>query len=553
MSQGHPPTPPAPSHSSLPTPSAGAPRPPSRLAARARALLACALLAFTLLACEVKVEDVQKWEKTTESLEKMREFVLTPRNSFDVKLEALTIIVRRNESHVLPELLSNLNNDALREELIAHLIPRLEQMLLTEGNHHLQTTAKDAARYLSLQTSDAEKLQRLRQIMINWVNLGNYQCPDQSCGQVAIPDIIEVLGADALQIVEPELRRLFADFSRWIEGAEKEKQALSPQSVADITAKILKVLLDAQAINSPEAEERAAVIVDEFVRARFPNIPELVSYVFTADGYEPQSDIRKLRPNKSPKLLALAEFVLKTNPESYKHLYTELLKFVILWEYFPKIVANLPPRDGKLPLLQASAVCLNIVQQQSAGVAFTRWQCLMFLGRTRTKLKKEERVNIIELAFESVPDDPAVMHLPADHPFTQTNPNDSLPYYDADEFLVQQVDSFCSMLGEFYNDTGSPLGSKDLGTKFIPMDQVRKHLTSTRTIERIIALRCLLLHGSAEDVPALRALAAEGTEAGPPESVSVDISAWKMGFSTLGELADGVANSIEQAPDASPE
>jgi hypothetical protein len=508
--------------------------------------LALALSGLALTGCEVKVEDVQKWEKTTESLEKMREFVLTPKNSFEVKLEALTIIVRRNESHVLPELLKSLNNDALREELIAHLIPRLEQMVITEGSHHLQTTAKDAARYLTLQTADSNKLARLRQIMIKWISLGNYQCPEQSCGQVLVPDIIEALGPDAIQIVEPELRRQLAEFGKWLDASEQSQQPLSPQSVEDMSNRILRVILDAQSIHAPEAEERVTVAIDEFVRARFPKVPEVVSFVFTAKDYSVRNDFRSLRPNKSPKLVALAEYVLKTQPEVYQHLHTELLKFVILWEYFPTVVADLPARDGKLPLLQASSTCLNIVQQPTASAALTRWLCLLFLGRTRTKLKPEERVNVVELAFESVPDDPAALHIPDDHPLVTNGADSGQPHYEPDSFLADQMDMLCSMLGDFYNDTGVKLSSKDLGTRFVPLGDVREHLRSPRMVARLMALRCLLVHGSAEDVPALRALAAEGTEAGPKGSVAVDISAWRMGFNTLGELADAVADAIEE-------
>lgn len=523
------------------------PRLQRRLLTRITILL---LLCFVALsACDVTVEDVQKWEKTTEGLEKMREFVLTPKNTFEVKLEALHILIKRNESHVLPELLTNLNNTELREALITQLIPRLEAMLTTEGNHHFQTTAKDAARYLALQTIDPEKKKRLQQIMISWVNLGNYQCPDQSSGQVTTRDIIATLGPDALQIVEPELKKRLDDYSRWVENAAAQQQKLSAESLSNLTTKILGVLLDSQMVNTPEADDRVATLIDEFTRKRYPDVPEFVSFVFTAEGFEPlkeQGDGRVLKANKSTKLLDLAEFVLKTNPESYKFLYTELLKYIILWEYFPKIAATLPARDGKLPLNQASNTCLNIIQQQNAGVAFARWQCLMFLGRTRMNVKKEDRVNIIELGFESIPDDPALLHIPDDHPFTQTAPDSGLPNFSSYSFLVESIDNFCAMLGEFHNDSGKPLDMKDLGTRFVPMDQIRKYLNGKRTIEQIMAMRCLFLHGAKDDLVTLRAFNAEGV-------VPVDISAWRIeSYSTLGELAEGIANAYDPPTEEPP-
>ena len=119
-----------------------------KIHAQSRSILCLALIFIALLmsACSKSPEDVREWLHDKRAPVKMKEFIQDKRNPIETKIEALMILVERNNSTDIPAALAEpLKFDEVNR-IVAGAIPRMQKLIETDEGY--LTRVKDAAYYL---------------------------------------------------------------------------------------------------------------------------------------------------------------------------------------------------------------------------------------------------------------------------------------------------------------------------------------------------------------------------------------------------------------------
>ena len=135
---------------------------------------------------------------------------------------------------------------------------------------------------------------------------------------------------------------------------------------------------------------------------------------------------------------------------------------------------------------------------QSDRTGYTRWDCLEIL----TTAKGREGFAAL---LQSIPDDPAILLTPADHPTLLAQPN--MTFWNS-------IRAYCAHLPGLLNNQ-------------VPLDVFRQLVTKGRIIDRIISMACLATLGNESDIEILAAMRPEKT----------DIKNYGMQVFTIGDLA----------------
>lgn len=415
------------------------------LAALLVALAAAPLAAIGLSGCETTLEDVRQWENAKQRADKMKEFILDDGTSIEVKVESAMILVRKNESSNLVAIFEELDAGT-RQAIVAGVLPQLEEMSRSE-DQGAQLKAKDGAYFLAQTSPSAADRERLDQIMLTWIDGDNFHRPTGQVGLAYQDMILQTLGPKALPVLEHVI----------VDKFDKLASARTPEFKGKKAQEILGLVEMTQQLNLGDADGMIARVFLERAEKMYPDLPEVFDVPF--------------EKNKHDTLKALAEKIV-LDP-AYTHADLNNRKAFILNEYY----ANVQPREG-------IRVCGKVIREDRSG--FLRWMC----AQTLLRVAREDGIDHVMLGL---PDDPAALRMPDDHP------------------LAGHEDQ----VGEFWTETASFCRSSLALTGQPPVEKFRKYLQSSRTVEKLVAIECLSWLGSAEDVAALKAV-----------TDTTDISAW---------------------------
>ncbi len=426
-------------------------------------LVSLTVLLLSLSGCETTVEDVRRWENAKGSKEKMEEYLLGE-NTAAVKAEAVMVLIRRGEGSHLMAILPK-TTQAEREAIAAAVAPQLDKMLDDESQS-VQVRGKDGAYYLCQVDSTQELKERLRDVMVRWVDGDNFWRPLESVGDIDKSKIFEETGVKGLPVIKNALNDRF----------DKIDEAKTDGRKLKLMQDIQGIVALAEGLNLAETDAIIAQLFIARAEAVYPDLLEVYGIPFLA--------------NKSPELKAFASRVM-LDP-NYKSADLNALRDIIINEYYVKVQT----KEGVL-------VCGTVLRKDESG--FLRWMC----ARTLLKVAKDAGVDHV---FLGMPDDPAKLVMPADHPLAGS--------YNVERYYWEEAESFCRSL--------KPL----LGGE-VPLEKVRGYLTGERTVQRLLAITCLSYHGTETDMATLRSMSADRT----------NIEAWKGGTETLGEYALAAAEA----------
>ncbi len=420
-------------------------------------LISMLLLSVTVFACKKTPEDVRKWAKDRRAAAKMKEFILGE-NSPEVKLEAMEILVERGEANNLVAIMPKLP-ESEREALVDEMIKRLDKLLDSEtfGTH---VRAKDGVYYLANAGVTEAQRSRLHELLLKWADGDNFWCPLDRVGNVDQSKLFEEVGADGIPVFEKILRGLFAELAE----AQRAEASLHVQQ------KILEVLHLMESLNLPEMDEVLARFFVAAAEEAYPNLAEIYGHPFLK--------------NKSPLLVPLAEKIM-LDPD-YRNDALNILRDILLRTYYVDV-----------QLKEGGVVCGKVLRDDRSG--FLRWMCVRYL-------MVQMRAPAVDLVFTGLPDDPAALALPEDHPLASS--------FDVGRYFWVEAESYCRSMDTL-------LGGK------VPLDKIRNYLNGSRMVERLLAVLCLSFQGEAADMERLLELSKDRS----------DISAWDAGVATLGEFA----------------
>lgn len=433
-------------HPMSPTPSHG------RRSALARLGRRCILLTVLLgavpafvLGCETTVEDVREWENAKRRAEKMKEFILDEDNALEVKTEATMILVRRNESSNIESIFEELD-EATRKSIIDGVVPQLEEMLASEDQAN-QLKAKDGAYYVARTKPDDETRERLDQVMIKWIDGDNFHRPSAQAGLAHQDMVLDALGPKGMPVLENVIEEKFDKLA----GAETDEFKNKKAS------EILGIVNKAEQLNLGDVDAMVARVFVARAEKMYPELHEVFDIPF--------------EKNKTDALKPLAEKIV-LDPSYTNGLLNNRKAFIINTYY-----TQVQPKEG-------IRVCSKVVREDKSG--FLRWMC----AQTLLKVASDEGIDHVMLGL---PDDPAALAMPEDHP------------------LAEHPDK----VGEFWTETASFCRASGALSAKAPLEKYRKYLQSTRTVERVVAIECLSYLGTPEDIAALTAL-----------TDTTDLSAW---------------------------
>ena len=124
-----------------------------------RSLLILCLLALVALmsACTKSPEEVRAWMRDKRAPVKMTEFIQNKNFKLESKVEAVMVLVERQNSTVLPDALKEPLKTEEINRIVAGVIPRLEALLSSDRDSY-ETRVKDASYYLlTLEINDENR------------------------------------------------------------------------------------------------------------------------------------------------------------------------------------------------------------------------------------------------------------------------------------------------------------------------------------------------------------------------------------------------------------
>ncbi len=453
------------------------------------------LLLVMSSACTKSPEQVREWIRDKRAPQKMHEFIQNERFSLDSKVEALMVLIERNNIFDIETALTTPfeTNEAMKPDeinrIVAGAIERMDKLL--EENQNYQTKIKDAAYILvKMDSVNDENRDRLMGYITNWLSDdNNFFISIAKAGRIEQKRLLELLGKDGLPIFQKAIRHkldqlyeALAEEDRMIAEAKAANKKIKRvvRSSDLYTQKISETLTMLHELNLEGGDDMVADLFIAEINARYPNMPKALALPFSM--------------NESPKFLALAKKIM-TDPE-YKNETLNYFKNVILLTYYPKIQKK-----------SGVAVCTELLQSDRTG--YIRWDCLDILtadaGRTG-----------LAGLLQTIPNSYDALKIPEDHPTLVAHA--SMNFWNS--MLV-----YCSHLPSTLNNQ-------------VPLEVFRQLAEKgTTTITRMLSMACLSVNGTENDVAFLQGLVKDRTP----------LNNWGMSESmtTLGRLANYTSKTLD--------
>ena len=454
-----------------------------------RGILYALIVLLMLLsgACTKSPDQVRAWMRDKRAPQKMSEFIHNEHFSLESKIEALMVLIERNNIYDIETALgSPLKPDELNR-IVAGAIARMDKLL--EDNENYQTKCKDAAYILiKMDAVNDENREHLLTYVTSWLNNdSNFFIAIAKAGRIEQKRLLELLGKDSLPIFQKALRH---KLDQLYEALVEEEKLIAEAKAANkkikrivrssdmYTQKISETLSMLHELNLEGGDDMVADLFIAEINARYPNMPKVLALPFSM--------------NESPKFLALAKKII-TDPE-YKNETLNYFKNVILMTYYPKIQKK-----------SGVAICTELIQSDRTG--YIRWDCLDILTEDagRTKLAS---------LLQTIPNSYDVLKIPEDHPTLQAHA--SMTFWNS--LLV-----YCSHLPATLNNQ-------------VPLEVFRQLADKgPTTITRILSMACLSVNGTEEDVAFLQGLVKDKTP----------LNNWGMAVPTLGSLANYTSKTLD--------
>lgn len=452
-----------------------------------RSILCLILLVVVLLmtACAKTPEDAQAWLKDSRAPVKMKEFIQDKRNPHETKVEAVVVLIMRNNSPELPNALSAPLKTEELNRIVRDVIPRMQGLIDEEAGY--ATRVKDAAYYLLTLELNDENREALMDFIREWVDGDNFFVPMEKAGRVEHAKLFELLGTESLDIYAHALESKLNSLDEALEKEEKvlAEKAAKGESVKikyrpsdNIVSTISTTLYNLNALKIPGADDMVAEMFVKRMDKYYPNIPRVYALPFAS--------------NTSEKLLPMAKRIL-SDPE-YKNVSLNYFKDVMTASYY----RNVQKKAGV-------EVCTQLIQSDRTG--YTRWDCLELLTIAKG------RDGFAPLLM-SLPDDYTALATPADHPTFLATP--SMTFWNS-------LRVYCVHLPQMLNNQ-------------VPLEVFRQLLTMGSKIDRILSMACLGTLGVESDVALLAGLKPDKT----------DMTEYGMQVRTLGELANYSSAILEK-------
>jgi len=434
--------------------------------------------------CSQSPEDVRAWMRDKRAPVKMREFIQSERNPLESKVEAVMVLLERNNSTDIPPALGEpLKVDELNR-IVAGAIVRM-QALLDKDRPNYETRVKDAAYAMAQLEVNEENRAALLDFIHQWLDSDNFFLPISKSGRVEQRRLFEVLGAESLTIYQKAIRRKLDQLVAAVKeetAAEEEARAAGKKIRVlvrpsdQISETLSSTLASLEALKLPGSGDMVAGLFIEFIEATYPDMPRGLVLPFSG--------------NASAKLIPIARRIL-TDP-NYQNETLNYFKNVMLATYY----RNVQKKEGV-------AVCTELLQTDRTG--YVRWDCLEILTIDAG------RAGLAAL-LRTIPDNYEVLAIPADHPTLLARP--AMSFWNS--LLV-----YCSHLPHFLN--GTP-----------PLDVFHEMAKEGPMVGRILSMACLTTLGGQSDVEFLLSLGREKTA----------MNNWGMQITTTGELATYTANTL---------
>ena len=450
------------------------------IASSKRGILVICLLFITLLisACSKSPEDVRAWMRDKRAPVKMKEFIQSPRNPLESKIEAVMVLTERSNCLEIPDALTGTIKTDELNRIVAGVVTRM-QALLDENQQAYETRIKDAAYYLLKLELNDDNRAALTNFIRSWLDGDNFFLESAKAGRVEQSRLFELLGPESLGIykkaitskmdeLEAALKKEADQEAELLAKGEKFKVTYKPSD--SITNALAMLLTNLETLKLSGANDMVASMFIERIEAKYPEMPR--AYVLP------------FRSNTSEKLIPVARRIV--SDPNYKSATLNYYKDVMLVTYYP----NVQKKAG-------IDVCTPLIQNDRTG--YTRWDCLELL----TSAKGRDGFATL---IQSIPDNPAVLLTPVDHPTFVSQP--TMTFWNS-------IRAYCAHLPGLLNNQ-------------VPLDVFRQLLTKGSVINRILSMSCLATLGAESDVQTLADLRTDKT----------DIKGYGMQVTTLGELAN---------------
>ena len=437
--------------------------------------LSLALSLVLFAACKKTPEDVRKWEKDKRAPQKMKEFIEGD-NSIEVKAEAVMVTVERGEGANLIPILKGLGEDE-REKIASEVVTRIEEMIDDEA-HGVSVRGKDGAYYLANADLGDELRAQMHTLLIKWVDGDNFWCPMEKIGDADRLRIFEELGAEGLPVIQRRLEEHF----------DLLKKAKTPERRLSIMEEIQAITNLVKSLNLAEGDQLIASVFVTQMDQFWPDLPEIFGLPFL--------------DNKSKELTDAAQRIMLDPNYSSQDL--NGIRDIIINNYY----IDVNPKAGV-------ATCAKVMREDNSGIM--RWMC----ARTLVKTTKDEGIDHV---FIGLPDDPAKLRMPADHPLAAE--------FNLDTYFWVEAEAFCRAAGVYLDGK-------------VPKDKLVAYAKSQRMVEKLLGLTCLSYFATDKDMAVFDELAEDPT----------DIAAWSAAEApTLGafvtklkaETPDRVAQAKER-------
>ena len=453
-----------------------------------RSLLILCLLALVALmsACTKSPEEVRAWMRDKRAPVKMTEFIQNKNFKLESKVEAVMVLVERQNSTVLPDALKEPLKTEEINRIVAGVIPRLEALLSSDRDSY-ETRVKDASYYLLTLEINDENRAALIGFIRDWLHSDNFFLPMEKAGRVEHQRLFEVLGSESLPIYRWAIDKKLTEYDEALAKehakeeelkAKGEKYKIVSRPSDTITATLSSTLQSLEALKLSGSNDMAAELFLERIEKTYPNMPRAYVLPFAS--------------NPSAKLLPMARRIA-TDPE-YKNVNLNYFKDVMFATYY----RNVQKKAG-------AEVCEDIVKNDRTG--YSRWDCMDLLAIERG------RDGFAPLIM-SIPNDYGILKTPDDHPTLLANP--TMTFWNS-------LRVFCSHLPATFNNQ-------------VPLDVFRTLMVKGTTVTRMLSMACLSTVGVESDVALLN------TQASSRE----DIRGWGMQVSTMGELAGFTSALLEK-------
>ena len=450
-----------------------------------RSILCLFLLAVATLvsACAQTPEKVRAWENDSRAPAKMREFILDHRNSLPTKIESALILVERNQGNELPEVFAGPVSTAELNQIVQGLIPRMNGLI--EKDEGYETRVKDAAYYLlSLDLNDDNR-DALMEIIRKWLDSENFFLSMEKAGRIEQAKLFELLGTDSLVIYQHAIESKLDALDKALEKENKtieerrakgESPKIRYRPSDTIASTITSTLASLDELKIPTANDVVAEMFVNRMEKYYPNMPRVYAIPFSS--------------NTSDKLRPMAKKIL--SDQEYKNTNLNYFKDVMLATYYKKV----QKADG-------IELCTELIKTDKTG--YTRWDCMELLTQSKGR---EGLASLIK----SLPDDYAVLGIPADHPTFLETP--SMTFWNS-------MRVYCTHLPQLLSNQ-------------VPLEVFRQYIENGSKVDRILSIACLSTLGVESDIEIFNKLKSDKT----------NMAEYEMKVTTLGELANYALEAV---------